>query len=172
MANTILRLSCGSIGTTTSNGPNNSLGGNMGTDSNAIITTANTTLNNLFDNISKLENGNGTTDYRCVFIHNDTVVQGEVFANGVLFLQGSPKATVEVGVGPKGTVDEIIASETTAPVGITFTQPTEGAPLQMSGDDILNPGEAIPLWIKRTANNVAGAGTITDIISLVVRGIE
>lgn len=174
MANIILRLSTGTAGSTTSSGANNSLGGRMGVDASAVITTANTSLNNLFDNISKLENSNGTTDYRCIYIHNDTAVSGEVFANGRLYLQGSPKANISIGVGIKNddANNEFIADESTSPVGVTFTSPTEGSPLVVSGDELLDIGDNIPVWIKRTANNVAGSGTVTDVISLVVRGIE
>lgn len=146
----------------------------MGLDAAAVITTANTSLHNLFDRISKLENSTGTTDYRVVYIHNDTAVPGEVFANGRIYLQGSPKANITIGVGIKNNDANtpISADENTAPFGITFSSPTESSPLIISGDEILNIGDNIPVFIKRTANNVAGSGTITDVIPLVVRGIE
>ena len=170
MANIVLRLSTGNTTSTSNSDPNQSLGGNMATNAEAVITPADTRLNNLFDNISKLENANGTTDYRCVFIHNDTTTAGAVFSDGAIFLQGLTKATIELGIGAIGTTAAVIPDENTAPAGITFSAPSATSPLYLPA--ALNPGDAIPLWIKRTANNIAGAGTITDIISIVVRGVE
>jgi len=168
MANILLRLTGGSNNVA----PDSSLGGAMGTNSGAKIETTNTNLNNLFDNISKLENSDGTTDYRCIMIHNDTVTSGEVFANGAVFLEGEPKALVKVGFGSYNTSAVTIANENTTPSGITFSAPTEAAPLLFPSNEQLDPGEYLALWIERTAQNVAGAGTVTDIITLVVRGIE
>ncbi|RKX83314.1 MAG: hypothetical protein DRP70_14960 [Spirochaetes bacterium] len=168
MANIILRLTGGSSNID----PNSSLGGAKSTDSGAIINTANTNLNNLFDNISKLENSEGTVDYRCIMIENDTGTTGELFANGAVFLEGAPKAIAKVGFGTYNTNATTIANENTPPAGITFSIPIEASPLVFPDDAKLDPGEYLALWIERTAQNVAGAGTITDIITLVVRGIE
>ncbi|MDB4533390.1 hypothetical protein N9242_00860 [Vicingaceae bacterium] len=171
MANIILRLTTGSAGTT-STGANGSIGGAMGTDAGAIITTANTSLNNLFDNISKLENNDGTTDYRCIMIHNDTLTSGEIFATGSIFLEGSPKADISIGLGDYNVNAEVLTNENTVPADIIFSQPTEAFPLAFPGGAQLDANEYIELWVKRTAQNVAGAGTITDIITVVVRGVE
>lgn len=172
MANIILRLSAGTTGTSTSSGADNSLGGNMGTDDAAKITTANTSLNNLFDNISKLENSDGVTDYRCIFIHNDTAIGGDVFADGAIYLQGDPKANISIGLDVVGKNQPawVIADENEAPTSVTFSAPTELSPLALL--TTVDEGEYVPVWIKRTAQNVAGSGTVTDVISLVVRGIE
>jgi hypothetical protein len=172
MANIILRLSTGGSGTTNSN-PANSLGGQRATNPEAIITTSNTNLNNLFDDITKAENFNITTDYRCVYIHNDTTNPAEIFANGEVYLNGGSYATIQVGVGVKGAVAVTIANENAVPAGITFSSPTSAAPLPlMSGTNQLNQGEFIALWIKRTANNISGSGTVTDSIPLSIRGVE
>lgn len=172
MANIVLRLSTGSAGTTNSN-PNQSLGGKMATNPEAVITTSNTSLNNLFDDISKAENYAGTTDYRCVYIHNDTAVVGEIFAEGELLISNTPYAAVQIGVGTKMTDAPTIVDELTAPSGVSFSAPTAASPLPlMGGTNVLNPGEWIPVWIKRTANNIAGSGTVTDSIGLSLRGIE
>jgi len=168
MANIILRLTGGASNVT----PDASLGGAMGTEPGARIQTTNTNLNNLFDNISKLENSDGVTDYRCVMIHNDTVTSGEVFAQGAVFLEGEPKAVSKVGFGTYDTNAVVIPNENTPPAGINFTIPTEAVPLVFPGDQKLEPGQYLALWIERTAQNVAGAGTVTDIITVVVRGIE
>ena len=166
MANIILRLSGGPSNTVA----NASLGGSMSTDAGAIITTANTSINNLWDDITKSENFNGTTEYRCVYIHNDTATPGEIYASGEIYISGSPYATIQVGVGTKGATAPTIANETTAPSGVVFSSPTSGAPLSLGAD--LDPGEYISVWIKRTANNISGTGTVTDSIPLTVRGVE
>lgn len=172
MANIVLRLSTGGAGTTNSN-PAQALGGEMATNAEAIITTSNTTINNLFDNITKAENFAGTTDYRCVFIHNNTAVAGEIFANGVVYISGSPLATFQVGVGAKNLAAVTIANELTAPSGITFTSPTLASPrVLLASNNILNPGDYISIWLKRTANNINGSGTVTDSLPLVVKGTE
>jgi hypothetical protein len=172
MANITLRLSTGSAATTNSN-PNLSLGGQMATNAEALITTSNTSLNNLWDDITKAENFNGTVNYRCVYIHNDTVAIGELFADGEVFINGVPFATFELGVGTKNVAAPIIVDEESAPGGISFSSPTDLAPLLlMAVSNVLDPNDFIPLWIKRTAANIAGSGTVTDTLNLRVRGTE
>jgi len=168
MANIILRLTGGSSNVIA----DQSLGGAMGTGGGAIITTSNTLLNNLFDNISKTENNAGTVDYRCIMLHNDTANVGDIFINGSVFLSGVPKANIEVGFGDYNTDAVTIADELTPPSGIIFSEPDDGSPLVFPGSAELDIGEYVALWIKRTAQNIAGAGTITDIITLTVRGAE
>ena len=174
MANIVLRLSTGSTSSTTNSTATSSLGGNMATNSEAAITTSNTTINNLWDNVTKAENYAGTTEYRCVFIHNDTSTSGALFANGRVYLSGSSLATFQLGVeSAKNIATVTIASETTAPSGITFSSPTSSAPLDlMSTDNTLDPGEYIALWIKRTVNNVTGSGQVTDTLTINVDGTQ
>lgn len=166
MANIILRLSGGAANVT----PALSLGGAMSTVSGAIINPANNTLNNLWDDITKAENFGGITEYRCVYIHNDTAVAGQIFASGEVFITGSPYATIQLGLGPHNTTTVSISPETAAPVGITFSSPTSSSPLLLPST--LQIGERIALWIKRTATNIAGTGTVTDTIPITVRGVE
>lgn len=174
MANIILRLSTGSTSVSTSAGPNSSIGGKMGTDSAAEISVSNTTANNLFDNISKLENSASTTDYRMIYVHNDTATSGEIFASGVIFLAGQPKATIKIGVGAKNSeAQAVLATENAVPSGITFDTYAEAAPLDLlASGDVLNPGDFVPVWIERQADNITGVGNVTDMISFVVRGVE
>ena len=173
MANIILRLSTGSTTVVTSSGEANSLGGKMGTDDASKILVTNTSINNVFDDISKLENSNGNTDYRVVYIHNDVAaLSGDVFVNGLVYLAGTTRADIRIAVGTKNVDAELLANESVAPVAASFTSPTEAAPLQISPDDLMNEGDFVPLYIERVANNIAGSGTITDSITLVVRGVE
>lgn len=180
--------------------PSASLGGVISSASGAKIETSNVTLNNLFDNITKIENVNQTVNYRCIYIKNEG---DELFASASVFIAGSTAADISVGLGAvtsvgapspgvtngivglyaasiineKGTptVDPEVFDPPLAslsPSGTTavmWTEPTELSPLLLPD---LNPGESIPLWIKRTPNNIIGSGTITDIIGLVVRGVQ
>ena len=169
MANIVLRLSTGGAGATNSN-PNAAMGGSMATNTEAVITTASTSLNNLFDDVTKAENYNGTTDYRCVYVHNDTLAPGEIFASGEVYIAGTPYADVQIGLGTKNSTAPTIGDENTSPSGVSFTAPNSGAALSLGSD--FNPGDAIPLWIRRTANNIAGTGTVTDSIPISIRGVE
>jgi hypothetical protein len=173
MANIELRLSTGGAGTTNST-PANSIGGNMATNPEAIINTSNTTLNNLWNNVSKTDNFNGVTTYRCVYIHNDTATSGDIFANGTAYMTGSPLATFTLGlVATKNTAAGTIADEHTAPSGITFTAPTSGSPLALlSSSNVLNPGDYIGLWLKRVDNNITGSGSVTDTQNISINGTQ
>lgn len=166
MANIVLKLSGGISNTN----PNASLGGVMSQDSQANITTSNTSLNNLFDDISKSENFNGTTDYRCVYISNDTINAGEIFASGEVYISGTPYADIQIGVGTKNATAPTIGDENTVPSGVSFSTPSSGSPLSLGAD--LDPGDYIALWIRRTASNISGTGTVTDSIPITVRGVE
>jgi len=168
MANIILRLSGG----VNNIEPNDALGGSMGTDDDAIITTSNTNLNNLWDDITKVENSSQTVDYRCVMIHNDTNTSGAVFAEGASYLDGTSKAAVTIGYGSINSPTVTIPDENTAPAGITFSAASSSSPLVFPGGATLNPDDYLPIWIKRQAQNISGSGTITDVITLVVKGVE
>jgi hypothetical protein len=173
MANIILRLSTGDASVSSVTNPNASLGGQMGINDEAKILTSNNTLNNLFDDVTKAENFAGTTDYRCVYVHNDTASVGQLFANSEVYLTGSSYADIQIGVEPAGksVVTTTIATENDAPSGISFSSPSESVPLTLSSAQI-DPTEWVALWIKRTASNISGTGTVTDTISLSVRGVE
>ena len=175
MANIVLRLSTGSTSSSTSNGGVNSLGGKMGTDAAAVITTSNTTLNNIFDDITKSQNAAGTYDYRCVFIHNNTSDAAQTFSGGELFVNGSPLAEFSFSVaGAKNNDAVTIPNDTTEPAGIaSWGSATTLAPLAlMASNNVLGAGEYIYVWIRRRANNVSGVGTVTDTLPLAVRGSE
>lgn len=175
MANIVLRLSTGSTSVTTSNGGNASLGGKMGTDSSSIITTSNTTMNNLFDDITKAQNAASTYDYRCVYIHNNTSDTSQTFSGGELFVNGSTIAEFSFYISPSKNSDAvIIANDTTEPSGISsWSTATQSLPLQLlSSNNILNAGDYIYVWIRRRANNVTGIGTVSDTLPLAIRGAE
>lgn len=164
MANIQLRLSGG----TANVNAGASLGGPMSTSQNGIISSAQ--LNNLFDNISKAENFAGTTDYRCFYVHNDTVTVGQIYASGEVYLGNTPLAIFEFGVGDVNTVAPSIVTESVIPVGVTFFTTSAASPLAFSAT--LDPGDFVPVWVRRTADNILGAGSVTDTFTIVVKGVE
>lgn len=167
MADIRLQLSGGAANET----PANSLGGVISTHVNGSITTTNTNNNNLWDNITKAENFAGTTDYRCVYIKNASATPGDLFANGVIYISGTSQAVFQIGLDPAGVnaTATTIANETTAPTGISFGNHPQGSPLTIP---TLNEGDYIGLWIKRTASNITGSGTIPDALNLTIVGTE
>lgn len=117
------------------------------------------TLHDLFDVISGLENTNSAIDYRCIFIHNNhgtLTYQGVVVwisadVTGGATIQIGVDTTVASGISSSSAQALQVTNETTAPVGVTFSAPTtEGAGL-LIGD--LMPGQCRAIWIKRIAAN-------------------
>lgn len=116
--------------------PNDSIGGII--SSNAVV---NNTLNNLFDNVTWAEHEAGYTDYRCIYIKNDSAEK----AYNVRFYIDSNTIAVDdtlnigkdlawAGNGSSTWVADTIADETTAPSpAVTFT-------------DAVNYSNAILLW--------------------------
>ena len=169
MADIVLQLSGGNANTD----PNQSLGGYISNDPGGEITTSNNNLNNLFDNITKSENFNNTTDYRCIFILNK-VGGGGPFASAEIYLNNTSYADIEIGFAPEGydiNVEQI-GNESIAPTGVVWSQPDAGSPLVFPGAQQLTEGQFIALWIKRTATSIPGTGTVTDTIGLSISGVE
>ena len=167
----LLKLSttAGAAGNSNTSTPNASLGKYISTTQ---ITDA--TLNNLFDDISGNENAASTVDYRCIFIHNahgslqyqNVVVYllSEVAGGANIAIGVDPTAASAIGAAPAQAVT--IASETTAPAGVSFTSPTTfGAGIAVGN---LNAGQCRAIWIRRTAT--VSAALNNDGVTLRVQG--
>ena len=136
MANIVLRLSCGNVSDNANINPNLSLGGAISSAAGAIITTSNTTLENLFDKISKTQNSSNAVDYRCVYIQNISASPADIFSSWELYVANNPIANFRFSLSPtRNTAAVVIATEDTAPSGVTFgsTLPTSGSPLAATG---------------------------------------
>jgi len=146
----VMRLSGGSGNTD----PNASLGG-------AKSTTAVTdnTLNNLWDNVSGAESTAGDTEYRCVYIHNGhgslTAYSSKIWIDTDTT---SSYTAIYLGLGTSAVngTEQTVANESTAPTGVTFSQPGVGTELSI-GD--LPFGQHKAVWIKRI---VTAGGTAQD----------
>lgn len=116
-------------------------------------------LNNLFDNISGDENAASTVDYRCLFIHNAHASLTYQSPKVWLSSEVSGGASIAIGVdttaasaiGSSSSQALTIASETTAPTGVSFSSPTtKGTGISLSD---IPAGQCRAIWIRRTAAN-------------------
>lgn len=123
------------------------------------LTQVLTSLNGLFDDISGAENAALTSDYRLVFFHNNHATLTLFSVSVYLSSEVSGGASIAIGVDPtaasaKGSAAAqavTIATETTAPAGVTFSSPTtDGAGISL-GD--IPAGSVRGIWVKRTAAN-------------------
>lgn len=134
--------------------PNQSLGKYIST-----TTWPGSSLHDLFDKVTAIENQNLDEEYRCVFIYNahSTLVfenvkiwiQSEVAGGAELFLGADPTAASAVNSSSDQAVS--VLDEDTAPAGVTFSKPTSLATAINLGN--INPGFCKAFWIKRKANN-------------------
>lgn len=140
--------------------PDAALGGAMSTVGGGVITTA--TDNNLFDDVDGTESNDGDTEYRAFFVKNN---HGSLtWSNVVVWISADATganddpAIALAGEGINTTI-EVIADESTAPVGESFTAPTTKATgLSLPN---LTAGDAHGIWVRRTitASAPAAAGS-------------
>lgn len=146
-------------GGATNSDPALSLGG--------IISANDVTPNDLFDDVSSAEASAGDIEYRCIYVKNShgtlTLQAAKVFIQSNT--TGNRIAIALGGEGKNGTA-ETVANEGTAPVGETFSQPTDYAGGLALGD--LAPGETFPVWVRRTIP--ASSAAATDTFTLRVQG--
>lgn len=132
------------------------------------------TLNALFDDISGAENAASTVDYRCFFVHNSNAANP--LENAVVYLSAEVAGGANIAVGVDTTAASAIgsasaqalqiASETTAPAGISFSSPTTSATGLALGT--IPVGQCKAVWVRRTAtNSVALSG---DGVTIAVTG--
>jgi hypothetical protein len=151
----LLKLSvAAAAGDTTASSGAASLGDQVST------TQVSTSLHGLFDVITGSENAASTTDYRCVFVHNNhatlTAYSCTVFLTSAVASGADVTIAIDnIAASAKGsgsTQAATIGSETSAPSGVgSFSAPsTDGTGLAL-GD--LAPGQVRAVWIKRVAAN-------------------
>lgn len=123
------------------------------------ITSA--TLHNVFTKISGSENANSQTDYCCIFVYNSHATLTLQTPAVWISAEVAGGATVEIGVdttaastlGSSSAQALTIASDTTAPAGVSFSAPTTFATGLALGD--IPAGYVKAFWIKRIAANTA-----------------
>lgn len=131
-------------------GANNLGGANTGVE---------VTFSLLFDKVLPSEAVAGSTEYRCVYVRN--INGSSPMPNGKFHVVTDTVAantSLEIGVGSYVVdgVEQTIADETTAPIGVAFSAPTT----QETGLDIptLAAGEHQAIWFKRIIGAGASSG--------------
>lgn len=122
----------------------------------AISTTeVNTmTIHNLFDKVTPDEADLGKTEFRCVYVKN--LHPTEPMRNPILMIvqnTASPDDQLAIGWGtsPFGGTEQTIATESTPPVNVSFTEAptrTEGAVLGVN----IPPENHKAFWVRRIVN--------------------
>lgn len=128
-------------------------------------------IHNLFDVVGSAEASAGDIEYRCVYVKNShgslALQSAEVY-----ILTNTPSADTDVSIGldPAGVngtaVDNTGSGESTAPAGVSFSQPGSGTPLAI-GD--IPAGQHQAIWIRRNVTAAASAYS-GDTVVLRVRG--
>jgi len=123
--------------------PNASLGGAV--SSTEVVDD---TLHNLFDEVSGTEHTAGDTEYRAVFIKNNSA---ETAYNAKIWIESNStgvESSIEIAKETSGgSPIQTITDEDTAPTGLTFSTADGMANGIALGD--LTEGAVYGIWIKR-----------------------
>lgn len=155
--------------TTAQPDPNASLGDQISTTQ-----IVDATLHNLFDVVTGDENAASDVEYRCFFVHNNhaTLTWEQVVCWLSAEVAGGASAAIGLdttapsAVGAATQQALIIANESTAPAGVTFSAPTTKAAGLVIGN--LTPGQVKAVWVRRTAANTAAVDS--DGVTITVAG--
>ena len=121
-------------------------------------------VNNLWDDVSGIEQAEGSVEYRCIYLENTNGVD-DMFQVTVFFNDGDKLEFGEgyaIGLDPAGIngVATTIVDEETAPGGVVFdaSATSEGAAISIGN---LTPGDFQAVWIRRsvTGSLLNAAGT-------------
>ena len=112
----------------------------------------------LFDFTSGAESAAGDVEYRCVYLNNengtDTMLGPVVWISSNTPLAGTALA-IGVGTSAVNGTEQTVANESTAPAGVTFSEPASAGSGLALGD--LPPGQHKAIWLRRTVT--AGSGS-------------
>ena len=133
--------------------PDASLGG---------VVSATVAPTGLFDTITGAQSLAGSVEYRCFYVRNNNA--SLALQNAVLFIQAntpSADTTVAIGLGTStiNGVEQTVANESTAPVGVTFSEPATLATGLALGTIPATQYKAV--WIRRTISAAAAASNDT-----------
>jgi hypothetical protein len=122
--------------------------------------SANNVTSALFDDVQSSEASAGDIEYRCIYVRNAHPTLTLIGA--VLWLTSNTTGNrVFIGLGTSAIngTEQTIADENTAPVGVSFSQPsTKGTALTI-GD--LAPSATKAFWFRRTIPASTAGGTDT-----------
>lgn len=122
------------------------------------VKSSTTVSGTLLDDVSGADSQAGDVEYRCEYVHNN---HGTLqLTNPVVWLQalglgGGHVIAIGVGSAAVNGVEQSVADENTAPVGVTFSTPTTlGAGLALGN---LPAGQHKAVWVRRTVTGGSGA---------------
>jgi len=130
--------------------PELSLGGPMSTVPASVVGI----VSPLFGSLNDAERASGTTIYRCVYVVPTVAVSGLKF----YVLSDTPLATTEIFLGWGSADEPVIASETTAPNGVSFESARTPATASSSGN--FAAGQRRAMWIKLVVQ--PGSAKVTE----------
>lgn len=116
------------------------------------------TVDALFDATGSAEAVAGDVEYRCVYLHNGN--GSSTMLSAVAWISANtPNAntTLAIGVGSSAVngTEQTVADESSAPAGVSFSEPaTQGAGIAL-GD--IPAGQHRAIWLRRTVTAGAGA---------------
>ncbi len=146
-----------------------SLGGERSTE---LIPDA--SLQNLFDNVNRVEVINGRTEYRMFWIKNsDAQDYYKTTFKGITIPISSEIAFAIDGASYQGDTPQLLATEDTTPVGLTFFDLAEFVPsfrLPIGQFEQSGGYNEIAIWMRRKVLQGAIAGTKT--IALTIDGTD
>ena len=123
----------------------------------------------IFDDVSSAEASAGDIEYRCIYVHNNHGTL-TLQAPKIFFASQTPSATTTAAVGlgtsAQGGTEQTVADESTAPTGVTFSEPADFATGIALGD--IPAGGHRAVWIRRTI--AAGTVAANDGFTLRVTG--
>ena len=129
---------------------NSSIGG---IKSSASMSAA---VDGLFDAVTAAQATSGSVEYRCIYLHNenatDTMTNARVWISAQTPLAGTVLA-IGVGSAAVNATETAVANESTAPAGVTFSEPASAAAGLALGS--LLAGQHRAIWLRRTVT--AGA---------------
>lgn len=164
-----LSTKSGTAGNQNSSTPAESLGKYISTTQ-----VTDSSLNNLFDDVSGDENAASDVEYRCIFVHNNHGSLTLQSAVAWLYSETAGGANIAIAVddlaaspiGQAGAQADEIADEDTAPSGESFSSPTTKAGGISVGN--IAAGYCRAIWVRRTA--LAGGALNNDDVVLRVEG--
>lgn len=120
----------------------------------------------LFDGVTGAESAAGSTEYRCIYVHNAHATL--TLSNARAYLTSSAGGRLSIGVGSSGIsgTEQSVASETTAPASVAFSAPTDYAGGIALGN--IPPGGHVAVWQRRVIP--AGAAATSDSAQIRVTG--
>ena len=144
-----------------------SCGGKILLTSEGIIPAVGS-VNSLFDKVLKSESITGTTEYRLVYLSNESGSAQTIY-NPLVRLLGKTDSEISLYALSRGAEGVSLPSEKTEPTGAVFksqiqldASSTNKGYLDFPNTATLAPGEYCGLWVRRKTNAASGSGTTVE----------